>query len=104
MPLDAGARVGVLGAGAMGTGIAQVAATHGHAVVVADADASALERARSGLAATMRREVEKGRLDRGRADEILARIAFESASVTGPLNPFTDCAIVIEAIVERLDI
>ncbi len=55
--------VGVVGAGAMGSGIAQVAAAAGHSVVLADADAGAIGRARAGMGRALAREVEKGRLN-----------------------------------------
>ena len=56
--------VGVLGAGAMGSGIAQVAASHGHPVILVDSDAPALDRARATLEKTIRRETEKGQIGR----------------------------------------
>ncbi len=93
--------VGVLGAGAMGSGIAQVASTSGHAVVIVDADDSALARARTAIAAQLQREVDRGRQHAGTAAEIVARIRFERA--TEDLASFRDCVLVIEAIVERLD-
>ena len=85
----------------MGSGIAQVAAVAGHRVVLADADASAVTRARDGLANTLAREVEKGRLAAHADAAVLSR--FEFVDGVGDLRPFSDCAIVIEAIVERLD-
>ncbi len=96
------ATVGVLGAGAMGTGIAQVAALHGHPVVLGDASAEQLERARSGMARTLDRQVEKGRLERRVATAALDRVDL---AVTGGerVAPFATCDLVIEAIVERLD-
>jgi 3-hydroxybutyryl-CoA dehydrogenase len=93
--------VGVVGAGAMGSGIAQVAAAAGHRVVLADADASAVARARDGLAKALAREVEKGRLPAGGDAATLARVRFvEGVADLGPLG---DCGLVVEAIVERLD-
>jgi 3-hydroxybutyryl-CoA dehydrogenase len=100
-PLTRDATIGVLGAGAMGGGIAQVAAAHGHRVVLADAAPEAAERARSQIEKALDREVEKGRLDRGAAAATLARI--ELARPVGAIVGFRDCALVIEAIVERLD-
>ena len=94
--------VGVVGAGAMGTGIAQVAAVAGHRVVLADADVSAVARARDGLAKTLAREVEKGRLAPGSDATILDRI--EMSPGVEDLSRFRDCGLVIEAIVERLDV
>ena len=54
--------VGVAGAGTMGAGIAQLAATHGHPVVVYDASADSLVTARQKLDKILRRQVEKGRM------------------------------------------
>ncbi len=96
------ATVGVLGAGAMGIGIAQVAAVHGHRVIVGDASAEQLERARSGLVRTLDRLVEKGRLERSAADVGLSHISFVKTE-EGELAAFAGCDLVIEAIVERLD-
>ena len=95
--------VGVLGAGAMGTGIAQVAATKGHPVVVVDAAAEALVRSREAIERGLRREVEKKRLDEARAAEILGRVHFAGRSGAGGMDGFRECGLVIEAIVERLE-
>jgi 3-hydroxybutyryl-CoA dehydrogenase len=100
--LDTGTVVGVVGAGAMGSGIAQVAAVAGHRVVLADADANAVARARDGLAKTLTREVEKGRLPAGADASALGRV--ELVPGIDDLSRFKDCGVVIEAIVERLDV
>jgi len=96
--------VGVLGAGAMGSGIAQVAAAAGHPVVVVDASTDALGRARDGVARALEREVERKRLDEGRAAEIVARIRFADLVGAGGMEPFAGCGLVIEAIVEQLGV
>ena len=62
MKLNKKTMVGVAGAGAMGSGIAQVAATFGHAVVLYDADEAAVERALGFIGKTLARSVEKGKL------------------------------------------
>jgi 3-hydroxybutyryl-CoA dehydrogenase len=62
MQLDRDTRVGVVGAGAMGTGIAQVAAAGGHAVVLGDAAQGAAQRAQANLARNIDREVQSGRM------------------------------------------
>ncbi|HUQ84400.1 MAG TPA: 3-hydroxyacyl-CoA dehydrogenase NAD-binding domain-containing protein [Gemmatimonadaceae bacterium] len=93
--------VGVVGAGAMGSGIAQVAAVAGHRVVLADADPAAVKRARDGLAKTLAREVEKGRLPAGGDAAVLDRVSFIDG--VSDLTAFAECGLVIEAIVERLD-
>jgi 3-hydroxybutyryl-CoA dehydrogenase len=99
--LEQNAVIGVVGAGAMGSGIAQVAALAGHRVILADADANAVERARTGMAKALARDVDKGRLPSGADANVLERVTFVRG--VNDLSAFVDCGIVIEAIVERLD-
>jgi 3-hydroxybutyryl-CoA dehydrogenase len=94
--------VGVVGAGAMGAGIAQVAAAHGHAVVLADAHPASIARARAGHAKALARDVEKGRLTRVQGDAVLARITYVDGVSPDHLSVFAPCGLVIEAIVEQL--
>ena len=94
--------VGVVGAGAMGAGIAQVAALHGHAVVLADALPASVQRARLGHDAAMDRDVAKGRRTREQADAVLARISYVEGVSPEQLSAFAPCGIVIEAIIEQL--
>lgn len=102
--LGADTRIGVVGAGTMGAGIAQVAAMRGHATVLADASATAVTAARAGHAKALAREVEKGRLTRGDADAALARITYVNGVSPSDLEAFASCGLVIEAIVEDLGI
>jgi len=95
--------IGVVGAGAMGAGIAQVAASRGHAVLLADAQPAALARARGGHAQALAREVAKGRRTEGDAAAVLGRITYAEGADAAALAPFAACGVVIEAIVERLD-
>jgi 3-hydroxybutyryl-CoA dehydrogenase len=95
-------RIGVLGAGAMGSGIAQVAAAAGYQVVVTDPIAEAVARGAGNLRRNMQRDVEKGRLTTEEADGLEARVTWSDAAL-GYYAPFTGCALVIEAIVEELD-
>jgi len=104
MALDSHAVIGVVGAGAMGAGIAQVAAQHGHRVVLADAFPEALNRARASHARAMSREVEKGRLERGAADAVLERIGYVTGKNAVDLVALAACELVIEAVVERMDV
>ena len=99
--LDRDTSIGVVGAGAMGSGIAQVAATAGHRVVLADADPNAVQRARDGVAKALTRDVEKGRLPAGGDATVLGRITFVEG--VNNLAAFADVGLALEAIVERLD-
>lgn len=99
----AAATIGVVGAGAMGAGIAQVAAVHGHPVLLADALPAAMARARAGHEKAMAREVDKGRLSREAADAVLARLTYVEGVSAELLAAFAPCDLVIEAIVEKLD-
>jgi 3-hydroxybutyryl-CoA dehydrogenase len=100
--VKADAVIGVIGAGAMGAGIAQVAAARGHRVILADAMPAAIARARDGHIAAMAREVEKSRLMRADADAILARFTYVEGVDPSAIAQFAPCALVIEAIVEDL--
>jgi|SRR5579862_3251874 len=102
MALGAHTLVGVVGAGAMGAGVAQVVARNGHVVLLADKDAAATERAREGLVKAMAREVEKLRLTRAQADDVLARVRYLVVADTAALTGLAECGLVIEAIVEAL--
>jgi 3-hydroxybutyryl-CoA dehydrogenase len=102
-PLDKNTQVGVLGAGAMGSGIAQVAASAGHSVIVVDSHAPSIEKARQSIPKTLARDVEKGRLTAEDASYIERRLRFVVNSGGGDLTAFHDCGVVIEAIVEDLD-
>lgn len=101
--MSPGTLVGVVGAGAMGAGIAQVAAMHGHEVLLSDQRADAVERARDGHLKAMGREVEKSRMTRKEADAALARLHYSDGNKQGKGPKLSKAGIVIEAIVERLD-
>ena len=92
-------KVGVIGSGAMGSGIAQVAATAGHAVVIYDTNKSALEKAKSGLDSTLKKLIEKQKISEQKATEISSLIAYAD-----DLKSFSDCGLIIEAVVENLDV
>lgn len=95
--LDTTTPIAVLGAGAMGSGIAQVAATHGHRVAVVDTQSAALENARKNLEKVLNRLAEKGSISPENAAEILQRIHFTSEK-----SACAGCGLVIEAIIENL--
>ena len=92
-------RVGVLGCGLMGSGIAQVAATAGHETIVRDVSQQIWERARGGIEKSLAKFVEKGKLPAADRDAALKRLTFTTA--TGDLK---GCDIVVEAITEDLEL
>jgi 3-hydroxybutyryl-CoA dehydrogenase len=95
-------RVGVVGAGAMGSGIAQVAAAAGHDVVLSDAMPGAAARAGAALAGTLAALVAKGKLDKDVCAAIVARIVVVDAALGDNVGVLADCGLVIEAIIEDL--
>ncbi len=101
MTTEARLVVGVVGAGAMGSGIAQVAAAAGHRVVLGDANAAAVEKARASVAKALARDVEKGRLHAPDAESILARIE-DAGDLGAGYAAFAGCGLVIEAVLEDL--
>jgi 3-hydroxybutyryl-CoA dehydrogenase len=90
--------VAVIGAGAMGSGIAQVAAQAGHEVYLVDAFEGAAATARDRLASMLARLAAKGRITLAEADAATANIHVTDSAVDLP-----ECALVIEAIRENLD-
>lgn len=90
--------VAVIGAGAMGSGIAQVAAAAGHPVKLLDARAGAAEKAVDGIRAQFAKLVDKGRMSTDAAAAAVARLSAVDA-----LAGLADAALVVEAIVESLD-
>jgi 3-hydroxybutyryl-CoA dehydrogenase len=88
--------IGVVGSGAMGSGIAQVAATAGHKTIVYDTNADALEKAKTNLANSVTKLVEKQKITSEKATEILSLTSYSNS-----IQDFKDCALIIEAIVEN---
>ena len=95
-------KVGIVGAGAMGTGIAQVVAAAGYYVLLGDAMAGAVRNAQATIRASLDRLVEKGRIDAQKRGLILSRIDFYEEPLGVDVAPYRDCALVIEAIHEDL--
>ncbi|MDE3152141.1 MAG: 3-hydroxybutyryl-CoA dehydrogenase, partial [Gemmatimonadota bacterium] len=102
MTLESDTTVGVVGAGTMGAGIAQLAAVNGHAVILSDAIPAQLDRARAGIAKALARQVEKGKLTQADADAALARITCVAGIADAQWARFAPCGLVIEAILEDL--
>lgn len=92
-------KVGVIGSGAMGSGIAQVAATAGHAVIIYDTNKSALEKSKSALDTTLKKIVEKRKISEQKASAIFSLITYAD-----DLKSFADCGLVIEAVIENLEV
>jgi 3-hydroxybutyryl-CoA dehydrogenase len=90
--------IGILGAGAMGSGIAQVAAAAGHNVVICDNLIIALTRASRNVQATLKTLVDKGKMTDADSYALFSRLKF-----TDHMSEFRDCSIVIEAIVEDIE-
>lgn len=92
----------MIGAGAMGTGIAQVALQRGHRVILTDSVAAAVTRARETIDNALAREVDKGRITASDATQAAAGLTL--APPDAGLGAFADCGVVIEAVVEQLNV
>ena len=90
-------KVGVLGAGLMGHGIAQVSAQAGYDVVLREVDEATLEKGIGKIEKQLSRAVEKGKMEQSDADAVRGRIQG-----TTDYGDFADCDLVIEAITENL--
>jgi 3-hydroxybutyryl-CoA dehydrogenase len=90
-------KVGVLGCGLMGSGIAQAAASAGFTTIARDVAQPFLEKGRAGILKSMGRLVEKGKLSAGDREAAAGRLSF-----TTELGSLRDCDIVIEAVTEDL--
>ena len=92
-------RVGVLGCGLMGSGIAQVAATAGYDTLVRDVSKEIWDRARGGIEKSLAKFVEKGKLTAAQRDTALKRLSF-----TTTIGDLERCDIVVEAVTEDLEL
>lgn len=92
-------QIGIIGAGTMGSGIAQVAATAGSTVFLYDTHQAALDKAKLALEKILTRLIEKGRIDLAEKSRIQTNINYVSS-----LNKLSVADLVIEAIVENLAI
>lgn len=91
--------IGVIGAGTMGSGIAQVAASAGHKTILLDANQAALEKAEKGMKATLAKLIEKGKMKEADAESIQSRIQYSTS-----IKDFKNCGLVIEAIIEKIEV
>ena len=92
-------RVGVLGAGLMGSGIAEVCAKAGFDVVVREVDEKALDAGRRRIHSSLSKALERGKLTAGDGEAIRSRLAFSSS-----LAEMSSSDLILEAIVENLDV
>lgn len=93
--MDSHSNIGVVGAGTMGPGITQLAATFGHQVYLFDPYKEQLKKSEQSLLKILNRQVTKDRMNQREMDEILHRIHF-----VDHLKDFADCSMVFEAIIE----
>ena len=91
--------IGVIGAGTMGSGIAQVAAQCGHSVYLMDANVEQLERAKNGVSTSLEKLVEKGKITVEQKSSIESNIHY-----VGQLEGLSTCQLIIEAIVEKMEV
>jgi 3-hydroxybutyryl-CoA dehydrogenase len=91
-------KVGVLGCGLMGSGIAQVAAQAGYETIVREVEQKFLDKGISGIAKSLAKFVEKGKMQAADQEACLARLKG-----TTSLEDLADCDIVIEAIIENAE-
>jgi 3-hydroxybutyryl-CoA dehydrogenase len=91
-------KVGVLGSGLMGSGIAEVAARSGYETVVREVTSELVEKGLGKIRGSLDKAVERGKMEASARDEAVGRL-----SGTVDLGAFADCDIVVEAIVENLE-
>ncbi len=96
--------LGIVGAGIMGRGIAQIAAEAGLRVCLADARREAVDEAIVAVRAMIRRGAEKGRTTPAAAEAACARLIATDAGADRGWAAFADCDLVVEAVVERMEV
>lgn len=92
-------KVGIVGTGAMGRGIAQMAAQAGSQVILFDVQPGAAQAAQTGLHNTWAQRVAKGKLEPSMQQECQSRLQVADA-----ISALSDCDLVVEAIVEKLEV
>lgn len=97
--VEIGSHIGVIGAGQMGNGIAQVAATYGFEVVMSDISTSSLEKGMATIASSCDRLIKKGALTEERKKEILGKITTST-----DLSALKNCDLVVEAATENVNL
>lgn len=92
-------KIGVLGAGSMGSGIAQVAASFGHQVVLFDSNIAVVDKALDGMSKSLDKLVEKGKMSAEDKNALMGRIKRSDN-----MEDYAGCGLIIEAIIENLEI
>jgi len=92
-------KIAIIGAGAMGSGIAQISIQSGYEVIVYDISAQMLDKSRSGIQKNFDKLVKKGKFAQAETDEMLERIQF-----TSEMEAVKAVDLIIEAVVENLEI
>jgi 3-hydroxybutyryl-CoA dehydrogenase len=92
-------KVGVVGCGSMGAGIAQLCAQSGYQVVVSEINDELLKKGLAFIEKTLARSVEKGKLSQADKDAIIGRLKGTTST-----KDFADCDLVIEAAIENLEL
>ncbi|MEE4113776.1 MAG: 3-hydroxyacyl-CoA dehydrogenase family protein [Desulfobacteraceae bacterium] len=93
-------KIAVVGAGIMGSGVAQVSAAAGYQVAIYDINDEMLSKARTGIEASLKKFVDKGKLDQQKADEAIASIHFTTKLEEAAGN----ADLIIEAVFEKLEV
>jgi 3-hydroxybutyryl-CoA dehydrogenase len=92
-------RLGIVGSGIMGSGIAEVAAKAGIEVLLRSRKQDTADAMVAALTKSLDKQVEKGKLEAGERDQVLSRV-----TATHDLHALTDCDLVIESVVEDLEV
>jgi 3-hydroxybutyryl-CoA dehydrogenase len=99
MELNKNSTIGIIGSGAMGSGIAQVAANYGHNVLIYDTNPKALENSEKNLSDSLNKLVAKNKISEEKASNIVNNITY-----INNLNDLAEASLVIEAIIENIEI
>ena len=92
-------KIGVIGSGTMGSGIAQVASTAGLEVILYDIEKVSLQTSKKNLAKVLDRLLEKNKIDENKKNQIAHNISYST-----DLKDFSSCSLIIEAIVENAEV
>lgn len=90
-------KVGIVGCGLMGSGIAEVCARHGYLTIVREVNEELVEKGRARIKESMDRALKRGKLSQEEYDQAWSRLSF-----TTNMEDFRDCDLVIEAVVENM--